>query len=123
MDNKTLKEQKILDFINGMTNVFREEVQFTFYRGYCYWFALILATRFKGAIWFNPKIVHFAARIDGVLYDVYGEINPGICPVDGKEDGSENDWCNWSVFQSLNPEAIESIVNSCIKKINPPNGG
>ena len=54
---------KIEKFIFDMKNVFPEELEFTFYRGYCYWFAFILANRFKGEIWFNPAIVHFATKV------------------------------------------------------------
>lgn len=107
---------KIERFINDMKRVFPEELEFVFYRGYCYWFAFILAERFKGTIWFNPKIIHFATKIDGILYDIYGEVTPGICPVNGKEDYSENDWIEWSEFQINHQEAVESIVKSCIKK-------
>jgi hypothetical protein len=109
-------EYRVQRFINGMKEVFPEELEFVFYRGYCYWFALILAERFKGDIWFNPKIVHFATKIGNNLYDIYGKVSPGICPVNGKEDYSENDWISWTDFQLNHQEAVESIVNSCIKK-------
>lgn len=109
-------EQTILHFINSFKQPFKEAIEFTFYRGQCYWFALILATRFKGDVWFNSKIVHFAARIDGVLYDIYGKIEPGICPIDKTLDGSEANWINWGDFQIDNHDAVEQIVDSCIKK-------
>ncbi len=108
---------KVEQFICDMTRLFPEEIQSVFYRGYCYWFAFILAERFKGEIWFNPKIVHFAAKIDGQLYDVFGKVYPGICPVTGEEDGSENHWCSWTTFQIERHEAVQTIVESCIKKI------
>ena len=107
---------KVEIFINDMKEFFPEELESVFYRGYCYWFAFILAERFKGTIWFNPKIVHFAAMINEDLYDIYGKIIPGICPVNGDEDFSENNWVEWSEFQLNHHEAVESIVNSCIKK-------
>lgn len=107
---------KVQRFINDIKRVFPEELEFVFYRGYCYWFAFILAERFKGTIWFNPKIVHFATMIDGTLYDIYGEITLGINPTNGSRDYSENDWVKWSDFQINNQEAVESIVKSCIKK-------
>lgn len=107
---------RVEHFIDTMKKDFPEELESVFYRGYCYWYAFILAERFKGEIWFNPKIVHFAAKINGNLYDVYGKIRPGICPVTGNEDYSENDWTEWSKFQIERHEAVESIVSSCIKK-------
>ena len=107
---------KIEQFIDNMKEVFPEELETVFYRGYCYWFAFILAERFKGTIWFNSKIIHFATKIENDMYDIYGKVRPGICPVTGIEDYSENDWIEWSNFQINHHEAVESIVNSCIKK-------
>ena len=110
------KEDKVIQFLDGMKEVFPQEIKFVFYRGYCYWLAYILAGRFNGEIWFNPRIVHFAARINGKLYDIYGKIEPGISPIDGQENHSENQWCNWSLYQEYYQENIPNIVDSCIKK-------
>lgn len=107
---------KVERFLNQMKEVFSEEVQFVFYRGFCYWLAFILADRFNGEIWFNSKIVHFACMIDGNLYDIYGKVRYGICPVTGEQDGSENYWHTWEQFQIDDHEAAQSIVESCIKK-------
>ena len=112
-----MNTMKVLDFINNFKGSFPKELEWTFYNGYCYWFALILATRFSGEIWFNPKIVHFATMIDDDLYDIYGRVEPGICPITGFKDKSEDDWVSWLEFQYTHYEAVESIVNSCIKKI------
>lgn len=108
---------KVEEFIHHMKEIFPEEMEFVFYRGYCYWFAFILAERFKGEIWFNPKLVHFAAKIKGQLYDIYGKVTLGICPVTGAEDCSEDEWISWTDFQLQRQEAVESIVDSCIKKV------
>lgn len=108
---------KVEKFISDMKAVFPEELEFTFYRGYCYWFALILAERFKGDIWFNSKIVHFATKIDGQLYDIFGKIQPGVCSLNGEDDYSEDYWWSWADYQIANHDVVESIVNSCIKKI------
>ena len=107
---------KVERFISGMKEVFPEELEFTFYRGYCYWFAFILAERFKGDIWFNSKTVHFATKIDGQLYDIFGKVKLGICPVNGEDDYSENNWSSWADYQISHHDVVESIVNSCIKK-------
>ena len=110
------EKDKVIKFLDGMKEVFDEEIKFVFYRGYCYWLAHILATRFDGEIWFNPHIVHFAARINGKLYDVYGEVRLGFSPVTGQEDHSEDQWCNWDLYQEYYQETVPSIVSSCIKK-------
>lgn len=103
-------------FITGFKSVFPEEIEFVFYRGYCYWFAFILANRFKGEIWFNPSIVHFAAQVDGQLYDIYGKVEPGRDPVTGEYNSKNDNWVTWDWFQRNNHEAVESIVKTCIKK-------
>ena len=107
---------KVESFIAQMKGMFPEELETVFYRGYCYWFAFILAERFKGTIWFNSKIVHFATMIDNELYDIYGKVRLGICPITGLEDCSENYWTTWTEFQLDHQEAVKSIVSSCIKK-------
>lgn len=112
-----MKKNKVELFIDKMKEVFPEEIQFVFYRGFCYWFAFILANRFNGEIWFNPKIVHFACKIENELYDVYGHVDAGYSPVSGEYDGSENDWQSWEHYQLWNHEAVEGIVQSCIKKV------
>ena len=107
---------KVEQFINDMKKLFPGELEHVFYKGYCYWFAFILAERFKGTIWFNSKIVHFATKIDGDLYDIYGKVKPGISPITGNRDYSEDDWITWADFQINHHEVVEYIVNSCIKK-------
>lgn len=107
---------RVENFINDMKSRFSKELEHVFYNGYCYWFALILAERFKGEVWFNPKLVHFAAHIDNNLYDIYGKITPGISPT-GEKDYSEHTWFEWGQFQINNHEMVESIVDSCIKKV------
>lgn len=111
--------KEIEQFINDMKKSFPEELEHVFYRGYCYWFAVILSIRFKGEIWFNPVMIHFAAYIDGNLYDIYGEINKGFCPITGEYDiDAAQSWISWEEFQlNNNRDKIEAIVDSCIKKI------
>ncbi len=111
------EKDKVIKFLDGMKEVFDEEIKFVFYRGYCYWLAHILATRFNGEIWFNPRIVHFAAKIDGKLYDIYGEIELGVTPITGQEDYSEDEWHDWEFYQAFYQETVPGIVDSCIKKI------
>ena len=95
---------KVLKFINDFVSFSPEILKNVFYNGYCYWFALILAERFKGEIWFNPTIVHFATKINNTLYDINGIVE------------TNNDWISWEEFQWTRQEAVKSIVDSCIKK-------
>ena len=108
---------KVERFIRNMKQTFPEEMEFTFYRGYCYWFAHILATRFEGEIWFNPVTVHFAAYIKGKLYDIYGQITPGVDPTTGEYNPKNAEWIEWGEYQTNNHDTVESIVNTCIKKV------
>lgn len=109
---------KVSRFIREFKNIFPEELEYTFYHGYCYWFALILASRFGGEIWFNPSIIHFAAKIDEKLYDIYGEVTPGLNPVTGEFDENKVEWIEWGKFQETNnQDTIASIVDTCIKKV------
>lgn len=112
-----MKMMTVIAFIDEFKSISREEIQFIFYRGFCYWFAFILADRFNGEIWFNPKIVHFACKIEEELYDIYGKVDVGYSPVTGEYDGSENDWQTWEHFQLLNHEAAQSVIDSCIRKV------
>lgn len=106
---------KVIEFINGFKEASSPYIEWTFYRGYCYWFAVILSERFKGEIWFNPDIVHFAAMINGELYDIYGFVNVGKNPITGEDETSN--WMSWEEFQCTHQEAVKSIVDSCIKKV------
>lgn len=108
---------KVEMFINEMKSFGPEYVTFLFYRGYCYWFAFILSERFKGEIWFNPHMVHFACKIDEELYDIYGKIDKGRNPITGEYDELDDCWISWEEYQYNNHESVESIVQSCIKKV------
>lgn len=52
------------------------DVDDVFTCGCCYWFANILCQRFPNAIMmYDPIANHFAASIDGQLYDITGCVN------------------------------------------------
>lgn len=109
------KENKVEQFISDMKKEFPEALEYTFYHGYCYWFALILSNRFNGKIWFNSKDVHFACMVGTDLYDVRGKIKFEWDSLTGTT-GKEN-WTPWEDFQRDNYAAVQSIVDSCIKKV------
>lgn len=107
----------IEEFIKKFKSKFPEELEQTFYHGYCYWFAMILSLRFEGDIWFNPVIVHFASRIRGNLYDIFGLVDPGVDPYTGVYRCENDEWYSWETYQTNHQDEIESIVDSCIKKV------
>lgn len=103
-------------FINDMKKRFPVEMETVFYQGYCYWFAVILAERFNGEIWFNPIIVHFATKIGDFLYDIYGRVEMGLNPYTDTYN-FEQDWCSWEDFQINHHDVVDDIIKSCIKKV------
>lgn len=67
----------VLQFISRFTaNGQYEQVKEAFTCGCCYWFAVILLSRFPN----NSRLMyaeidnHFAAMIDGALYDITGDV-------------------------------------------------
>ena len=108
--------KQIIKFIEDFKEYSSKDIEHVFFHGYCYWFAVILAHRFKGDIWFNPNMVHFAACIKKDLYDIYGKVKPGINPETGEYREEYNDWIPWDRFQIENHEVAEAVILSCIKK-------
>lgn len=81
-----------------------------FTSGCCYWFAHILAERFydpdawrdNTEIMYDQIANHFGCRIDGVVYDITGDVT------------SKYDWETWiSVVQSDDLHT-ERIIRDCI---------
>lgn len=97
--------RKINDFLSRLKGEYPAEICFVFYHGFCYWLAFILADRFNGEIWFNPGTVHFACMIEGVLYDVFGEVE------------QKEEWTSWEKFQMEHHEEAQGVIDSCIKKV------
>ena len=97
-------ENKITKFINGIRQKHPKEIEDTFMNGYCYWFARILAERFKGEVWFNPLQVHFACNIGIYLYDVTGMIEDAY------------GWVSWEQYQIEHHAESMQIIKKIIKK-------
>ena len=87
----------------------------TFTSGCCYWFAFILAERFNGEIFYNPKENHFACGIqednlfpwiDGsawVLYDINGNIKENVL-----------DYILFKEYKKIDSTHYKRIVRDCI---------
>lgn len=72
--------------------------------GCCYYFAVILSERFgsDGAvIMYAPKDNHFGTMIDGLVYDITGNVT------------SEYEWIQWSLFDD--DLERERIIRDCIQ--------
>lgn len=95
------KDDPVLDFINKFKSKYPEEFQDAFNHGLCYWFAVILRTRFGGDIYFNPDLVHFTVLIHDHLYDING-INKDTV----------GQWIEWNSMP--NYMDVTSIKESCV---------
>ena len=93
----TRGDGEVVEFIQGFS-----DAKELFLCGYCYWFAVILANRFHGEIWYMPIENHFICRIDGFYYDVTGRMRP------------ENIVYRWSDY----PDELEKkrIIRDCVNK-------
>lgn len=92
--------QFIKDF-NKMSNDLVE----VFTKGYCYYFALILKSRFNGIICYLPVDNHFITYINGKYYDITGEVN-----IDHQV------LYTWDSYQVIEPLDSERIIRDCIVK-------
>lgn len=108
---------KVESFIREFKGTDKDVYEKTFYNGWCYWFAIMLVMRFKGEMWFNPQLVHFAAMIDGILYDIYGMVEAGVSPITGKYQKEDDCWVEWGKYQEEHPEESKGVVETCIKKV------
>lgn len=104
--------QDVLNFIHRFTDDGRNQgVIDTFTHGCCYWFASILADRFYDhddyhcdiEIMYDEVMNHFGCRIDGVVYDVTGDVT------------KDYDWETWDIFMDRDYRLWERVLRDCIK--------
>lgn len=52
-----------------------DNINEVFTKGCCYWFAFVLCSRFPGSrIMYDPDMCHFMAGINGMLFDITGNV-------------------------------------------------
>jgi hypothetical protein len=94
-------ETKVKRFISRF--VTKGESENVFSNGCCYWFAYILFERFKTdadvEIVYNCVDNHFATKVDGVIYDVTGEIDA-------------TNWVSWDDY--ADDLHKERIIRDCV---------
>jgi len=98
---------QVLDFINGFKEMHPLEIEDVFSNGYCYWFAMILNSRFSimdSTIYYLPIKNHFIVKIEDKFYDITGEVIP---------DEKPYVWCFYRLFDSIE---YERIKRDCILK-------
>ena len=70
--------------------------------GNCYYFALILKDRFKGALYYNPVEGHFLCKIGSEYYDYTGKV-----------DIDTSNLYYWDYLRDFDSLHYEHIVRDC----------
>lgn len=124
-----MNEKEILFFIKHFTNHGPDVID-CFSNGNCYWFARILAQRFHGSVYYNPKENHFCARINDNLYDITGKIKSSYFPNyndnmiwfkspyfpqdNSSDENKEIDWIPWKYYRYTDSSHSRRIRRDCI---------
>ena len=77
------------------------DVERCFTDGCCWWFAHILCERFRGEMVYDEIDGHFAAEINGRVYDITGDITDTFCKT------------YWSVFVEREPNLSQRVLRRC----------
>lgn len=98
--------EKVLKFISRFTgNGHREEVIDCFMNGCCYWFAKVLAERFKECaplLMYAPVEGHFGALVGGRVYDITGDVT------------ERYNWVGWDQYRRSEPSQYKIIRRDCV---------
>lgn len=96
---------EISNFINQF-KAYGPNVIDCFLNGMCYYFAQILKMRFNAEIMYDPVINHFAARANGRIYDITGDIT----------NDTKYHWYEWNIYEHLDELETQRIYRDCILK-------
>ena len=109
-------KDKVLRFINRFTNGGKNYGTIdTFKNGCCYWFAHILQERFydpydwpgawsnDGEIMYDKVVNHFGCQIEGIVYDITGDVTDAY------------DWEPWVTVAQEDDVRFTRIVRDCIE--------
>ena len=93
-----IKIDKVLEFIKR-----RFPYDYNWINGNCYYFAIILKSRFpEGSIYYDVIDGHFIFKLDDNYYDWTGKIEPGKCLVE------------WEYFDYYDSLQKKIIIRDCI---------
>ena len=96
----------VLRFIRDFKCFDTGQVTRTFTNGYCYWFALILHTRFPDSeIVYYSAGNHFACKIGKRIFDITGDITY-----------QNHFFESWEEFKKIEPLESARITKYCIDK-------
>lgn len=100
MEYFNFTDKEVLDFIHK-----RFSKDNNWLTGNCYYFAVILKTRFpEGIILYDVIDGHFVLQYNGIKYDWSGVY----------EENNEHCWIEWDLFDSYDSIQKEVIVRDCI---------
>jgi len=94
-----MKKTKIIEFIKR-----RFPIDCNWTNGNCYYFALILQSRFGGEIYYDVIQGHFVTKINNEFYDYTGKIN-----------FKNRTLINWNNFDDYDHLQKNRIIRDCIK--------
>lgn len=90
-------------FIEKFKFKYKQELEYIFSYGNCYYFAVILKERFNGEIYYLPITNHFICKIDKNYYDITGKAKFNE-PV-----------IKWSTYIEEEPKDAKRIIRDCIE--------
>lgn len=96
---------EVIDFIDKFKQINPVVIEELFTRGYCYWFAKILADRFNGEIYYYPIANHFVTNIENIEYDITGYYH-----------SDEILSYLWSDYYKIDELEYNRIIRDCINK-------
>lgn len=109
MDNTKLD---ILEFIRKFRTSTKDDdaIVELFTQGYCFWFAFILVTRFKGGkIYYNDLDNHYVMMLDGYFYDIRGELNIS--------EDEKRYYIDWEEYKAKDKYHTMVLYRDCILKL------
>lgn len=93
----------VLDFLAHFKT--SKDIEEVFTKGCCFWFAYILAGRYKeeGSIIVYDQVAnHFGAQIGDRVYDITGDVT------------NQYDWENWNDLMAEDELLAYSVIKDCV---------
>lgn len=94
----------ILAFIDKFKELYPTELEEIFSDGWCYYFAIMLKTRFAGRVYYLPKENHFVCKIGELFYDITGVVIP-------------EEAFPWDEYKYQDILHTQHIIRDCIMKL------
>lgn len=93
---------RIETFIDKFKFIYKQELEYVFTSGNCYYFAVILKEHFNGEIYYLPIENHFICKIDKEYYDITGKAKFNEKPY------------KWSELETYDNLLYRRIIRDCI---------